>query len=1124
MTSRTVTLTYPLTELSWRLTSKTELLTELSWRLTSKTELLTELSWRLTSKTELLTELSWRLASKTELLTELSWRLTSKQKPSFCKKLKFCFFGTFLILIPIFDKKKFCPMSIQLIHQYYKDIERAIKFGGSKNETSIRTPFLNLVNGFARPKGLELVAEISIKTPFGTTIRPDGVLRNILQLDYGFWESKDQKDDIYKEIEDKFKKGYPENNILFEDTHTAVLFQGGKETKVSMQDEEALLQLLQNFISYERPEVTEFNIVVSQFSQELPNILEALRKMINSELISNSNFKKANDKFLLLCQKSISFLLKQEDVLEMLIQHILTEEIFLSIFQNADYHRENNIAQSLYEVEKTFFKGQTKQDLLASIRPYYTAVRGRANDMVSHSDKQRFLKAIYENFYKAYNPKGADRLGIVYTPNEIVKFMIEGTDFLLEKHFGKTLGSKGVEILDPCTGTGTFVTELIEHIPSNQLAHKYEYEIHANEVALLPYYVANLNIEAVFQEKMSFYKEFSNLCFVDTLDNTDPLRYWGKQTLLGSLSMENLERIQKQNKKKISVIIGNPPYNANQQNENENNKNREYTEIDKRIKDTFIKKSTAQKTKVYDMYARFFRWAMDRMNQNGILAFVTNRSFIDSRTFDGFRKIVEQDFQEIWILDTKSDIRANPKIAGTTHNVFGIQTGVCIAFFVKNDKMQKEQSKIYYYSLKDEQKKEEKLAFLHENSLNKIDFERITPDQKGNWINLTDNDFDTLMPVCSKDKTETKVIFDLCSNGVVSSRDEWVCDYDFQNLQNKVRFFCDFYHSEMDRWKKSNKRIDPNDFIDRKIKFGSELVAHLVKMNSLLYQKQRIRKLLYRPYVKKYSYIDKIISHRLYQIDKVFGVRDSYPNQFISITFHSQLEHPSILCGDTIWDYGYGARDSMGLPLYRYENGEKKENITDWALEEFRTHYKAAKSKGKTAQMIEKTDIFHYVYAVLHNPEYRQKYEQNLKRDFPRIPLYEDFWKWAKLGKALMDLHLNYEQAEAYGLERQEKPLQNPNAIPKAKLKAEKSLGGIYIDEVTTLTGVPAVAWDYKLGNRSALEWILDQYKEKKSSDATILEKFNNYHFADYKEEVIELLQKVCTVSVRTMEIIEKMD
>ncbi len=573
-------------------------------------------------------------------------------------------------------------MSKILINRYYGDLHRAKQFSGSQNETTVRNAFYNLVNGLARPKNLELVTEVSLKTPFQTTVTPDGILRNILQLDYGYWESKDSKDDLYQEIEKKFKKGYPKSNILFEDTVNAVLVQDEKKTEIKMQDSDALLHILNQFISYERPEVQEFNKAIANFGTDLPNILDALRQIIEKEAVQNPKYKKQRSKFLQLVKDSINPNLGLADVREMLIQHILTEEIFISIFDNADFHRENNIAETLYELERTFFKGKTKQDLLTSVRPYYNTIKARANEMVSHAEKQKFLKVVYENFYQAYNPKGADRLGIVYTPNEIVKFMLEGTDYLLDKHFSKTLGDKGVQILDPCTGTGTYITELIEHIPPHQLEYKYKNEIHANEMALLPYYVANLNIEAVYQQKMNSYEEFENLCFVDTLDNTQALQYAGKQgDMFGAMSLENVERIKRQNELKISVIMGNPPYNANQMNENDNNKNRPYPDIDKRIKDTYIKASSAQKTKQYDMYKRFIRWASDRLDQNGIIAFICNRSFIDKRQDDGFRKMVEKEFDFCYIYDLGGDLRSTGTDA--SDNVFGIQIGVAVLFLIK---------------------------------------------------------------------------------------------------------------------------------------------------------------------------------------------------------------------------------------------------------------------------------------------------------------------------------------------------------------------------------------------------------------------------------------------------------
>lgn len=1014
-------------------------------------------------------------------------------------------------------------MSKALINQYYNEFHRAKQFSGSSNEETLKTPFANLLNGIARTKNLELVREVYIKSSIGTPIRPDGVLRNILQLDFGYWESKDTKDDIRKEIEEKFRKGYPKNNILFEDTQTAILFQDNKEIQVAMQDEDALLDLLQTFVAYERPEVKEFNTAIAKFSEDLPSVLVALRKMIEVEVGTNATFGKESNRFLQLCQESINPNLTQRDVWEMFIQHILTEEIFMSIFSNADYHRENNIAQSLYKVESTFFRGATKQNLLASIRPYYNTIKARANELISHAEKQKFLKIIYENFYKAYNPQGADRLGIVYTPNEIVKFMIEATDYLLEKHFDKTLGSKGVEILDPCTGTGTFVTELIEHIPPHQLTYKYENEIHANEMALLPYYVANLNIEAVFQQRMNTYKEFKNLCFVDTLDNTASLAYKGKQNaLFGAISLENVERIKKQNEKKISVIIGNPPYNAKQQSYNEQNANRIYSDIDKRIKETYIREGSSQnQNQVYDMYFKFLRWASDIIDK-GMVCFITNRSFIDAPAFNGIRKCWEKEFSEIYVLDLGGDIVNQRDKTLPTGNVFNIKTGVAILFLIKTGEQQSK-AKIRYAALSDGLNKKVKLEWLLFTKFKEIGFERIMPDKKQNWINQVENDFDSLLPLMDKVTKSCKndeAIFKLFSNGLKTGRDEWVYDFSINTLEKKIKFFIKSYQATL---KSPN---NPNKF---EIKWDADLDHYLKREIDKNFEGDRLIKCLYRPFIAKYLYFDKHLNQRTYQWNKIRSAENIYIGFISGIS-----KHFAVLSSAIIMDLNAlspAAGGAQCLPLYRYENGERKDNITDWALEKFRNNYELGirneEWKDETIPnskfQIQKADIFYYVYAVLHNPSYRQKYEQNLKRDFPHIPLYKDFWKWAAWGKKLMDLHLNYETIESDELEVVSNELKNANAVPKPKLKTNKELGEIYIDEVTTLRGMPAEAWEYKLGNRPALEWILDQYKESKPSDPIIAEKFNTYQFADYKTQVIDLLQKVCTVSIETMKIIGEM-
>ena len=393
---------------------------------------------------------------------------------------------------------------------------------------------------------------------------------------------------------------------------------------------------------------------------------------------------------------------------------------------------------------------------MKALETYYAAIRAAAAQIASHGEKQTFLKVIYENFYKVYNAKAADRLGVVYTPNEIVRFMIDGADWLCEQHFGKNLIDKDVEILDPATGTGTFICELLEHFRGQpgKLEHKYKNELFANEVAILPYYVANLNIEATYAAITGKYEEFPNLCFVDTLDNvglhTQALHTTGN--LFGTVSEENVARIRRQNSKRISVIIGNPPYNANQANENDNNKNREYPGIDKRIKQTYIAQSTAQKTKLYDMYARFFRWASDRLDKNGIVAFVSNSSFINSRTFDGFRKVLTEEFNEIWIVDLKGNARTSgERRRQEGGNIFDdqIRVGIAIWFCVK--KKEARGCKIMYEAVRDYAKSNEKIDFVTASALRHRHFDPIKPDARNNWLDLASNDFESLLPLASKE-------------------------------------------------------------------------------------------------------------------------------------------------------------------------------------------------------------------------------------------------------------------------------------------------------------------------------------------------------------------------------------
>lgn len=936
-------------------------------------------------------------------------------------------------------------MSRLLVDQYLNELDRLRKFTGSLTEGVISEAFKDLLKAWSRQLNWQFSAQFEFQSPQKNRIRPDGTIFHSIGLPFGYWEAKDTADALDEEIRKKLAKGYPQDNIIFENSETAVLIQDRREIfRADMTDTAELLKLLNLFFGYEREEIREFRRAVEEFKAKLPYVLDELRTRINTAYMDNEPFQTAAKKFLDHAKDTINPSVNEADVREMLIQHILTEEIFASVFNEADFHRENNIAKELYALESKFFTGAVKKETMAGLNAYYAAIKANAAQITSHNEKQQFLKLIYENFYKVYNPKAADRLGVVYTPNEIVKFMIEGADWLTQKHFGKSLIDPHVEILDPATGTGTFICELLEHFRGQpqKLAHKYKNELWANEVAILPYYVANLNIEATYAAISGQFAEYPNLCFVDTLDNVQGLgiKAGYQHDMFAGLSEENVERVKRQNKRKISVVIGNPPYNANQANENDNNKNREYKRIDELIKSSYIRLSTAQKTKVYDMYARFFRWASDRLSDDGVLAFITNRSFIDSRTFDGFRRSVANEFNEIYVVDLGGDVRANPKLSGTKHNVFGIQTGVAISFFIKRHKQKG--CKIFYARRPEFDTADDKLAFLGSTPASTISFERIEPDKNANWINLTDNDWDDLIPVAdkktkaAKTKGQEKAIFRFFVSGTKTNRDDWSYDFREDTLRAKILHFTDVYRSQ-----------SASEEFDTAIKWSRDLKSHF-KAGREPNPQPPIRDAVWRPFVSKKFAYDEVLNDILYPSHaSIFGSKRGEELPFIATSGTSAAKPFQVLAGNHVQDYEAIEKNNL-FSLQRYTStGERVDNITDWALKQFRDHYGkdgrglpsplvgegaehreadegAAKlehpssvsplraepppgaylarpsdptggerKSGGKPRALSKDDIFHYVYGVLHDPVYREKYALNLKREFPRIPFYPDFWR-----------------------------------------------------------------------------------------------------------------------------------
>jgi predicted helicase len=1007
-----------------------------------------------------------------------------------------------------------------LIHRYLNDLSDLKRASGTHRETVVREAFKSLLKGWGRSRDLIFVPEYEISTVGKQRRYVDGALVDQSRLPLGFWEAKDEQDNLSDEIDAKFRRGYPQDNIIFEDSREAILIQNKKPIiRCDVHQVDVLEKLLKKFFLYESPLSTRFKKAVDQFKVDLPDVLETLRSMIDVSFDRNELFRRSAARFLIHAKSTIHPDVSAADVREMLIQHVLTEDIFSKVFGQDEFHRKNNIAQALYKLEATFFTGDVKWQTLNKLAPYYAAIHSAAAEIRNHHEKQTFLKVIYQNFYQVYNKKLADRLGVVYTPNEIVRFIIEGADWLCDRHFSKKLIDRNVEILEPAAGTGTFVTELIEYFRGQpaKLKHKYLEEIHANEVAILPYYVANLNIETTFAILANEYVEFPNLCFVDTLDSVEGL---GKNAgiqrdLFGAVSEENYARIKRQNKRKISVVIGNPPYNSNQVNENDNNRNREYPAVDKRIRDTYIAQSSAQKTKRYDMYSRFFRWASDRIDENGIVAFITNRNFIDSRDADGFRKIVAEDFNDVYIVDLGGDVRADPRLSGTKHNVFGIQTGVAISFMVK--RAGGVGCRIRYTRRPPLETAEEKLSFLANSSLSTIPLDEIVPSKSHDWLNQVSNDFDGLIPLATKETknarspSQERAVFRLVANAIKTNRDEWVYAADRKTLEAKMKFFLAQLGAQI---KKGSLNADTLDY---SIKWSSSLKT---RKSAPPFSKSLMVESIVRPFVKSVFYADPNLSDRLTDNHVVaFGAGLTKANPSIYFVSGSRLEF-CVFASDIPVNYALLSLDPVQfVPRFRFSaDGERIDNITDWALQEFRREYKSNK--------ITKDQIFQYAYGILHNPSYRKTYSINLKRGFPRLPYYSNFPRWSLWGKQLLDLHIGFESATAWNLRRIDvidKTARASGVSPLSLLRADKEKGIVYLNGETQLIGIPPQAWEYRLGNRSALEWVLDQYSEKTPKDPTIRAKFDTYRFSNYKEYVIDLIKRITTVSVRTQEIVDEM-
>lgn len=995
------------------------------------------------------------------------------------------------------------------VKQYYQLLEKYHALTVD-HEGAVRAAFQTLLESCAGKFDWTLVNEWKIKRTKQRPISVDGAIVDSFRLPHGYWEAKDIGDDLEREIPKKFAAGYPKDNILFQTPRRAVLYQDGKRV---LDDDitrpEALVAALRAFFEYAPPQYAEWERAADEFKERVPELAASLVELIERERKSNKRFVAAFTGFMELCRASINPNLSDAAVEEMLIQHLLTERIFSKVFDNPDFARRNVIA---HEIEKVIdaltSQSFSRNEFLGRLDRFYTAIEKTAATIDDFSHKQGFLNAVYERFFQGFSVKVADTHGIVYTPQPIVNFMVKSVEGILHKEFGKSLADKGVHILDPFVGTGNFIVRIMQEIPKTALSYKYNNELHCNEVMLLPYYIASMNIEHQYFEATGKYEPFEGICLVDTFELAEDHQ-------IGLFATENTARVERQKRTSIFVFIGNPPYNARQLNENDDNKNRKYPTIDSRVSNTYAKLSTASnRNALSDPYVKAFRWASDRIVKEGegIIAFVTNNSFFDGLTFDGMRKELVREFDALYILDLGGNVRKNTKISGTTHNVFGIQVGVSINILVRK-RYHASRGQVYYSSVNDEWRANQRLDFLDAcTTIENIEWTELIPDTRATWrTEGLHSDFDMHIPI--GDKNRSSKIFASHCTGIKSNRDAWVYNFCRDTVRDNVNRMILVYNDHVRRWLQVNPKPPVDNFVsndDKLIAWSRDLKADLKRGRFAEFGERKIRNAAYRPYTKHLLFFDKIIDQEISQFHRIFPTENSEnENLVICVSAAGNLKPFQCLVTNLLSDL-HLTGDAQCFPFYIYdENGtHRQENITDWALAEYRRHY------GE--QTITKWEIFHYVYGVLHHPEYRIRYAANLKRDLPRIPYARDFHALALAGARLVDIHINYEHGPEYPLQVIETPGMQLNwRVEKMKLSKDKTQ--IQYNDFLTLAGIPPEVFEYRLGNRSALEWVIDQYRVSTDTRSGIT---NDPNRTDDPEYIVRLIRQVVAVSVETVAIV----
>ncbi len=1013
-------------------------------------------------------------------------------------------------------------------------LERLRVQQGVVHEGGLRRAFGTLLKDTARRRNWVLVEELPVS---GGRVRPDGTLRDVWQLPHGYWEAKDGRDDLEVEIRRKRERGYPFSNIIFEDTQSAVLFQNERRVLTAdCKDRKGLAELLTQFYRHETPDFSSFEEAVERFSDEVPQLAEGIQERINRARMDNAAYVEAFAAFMTLCSEALNPNISREAVEEMLIQHLLTERLIRRVFDQENFVRRNVIAA---EVEKVIdaLTGQhfNRREFLGSLDRFYRAIEGAADRLADFSDKQRFINTVYERFFQGFSVKVADTHGIVYTPQEVVEFMVAATDELLQREFGKRLGDEGVCVIDPCTGTGNFVVQLLRRVAREnprELERFYRERLFANEVMLMPYYIASLNIEHEFHERSGRYESFEGLCFVDTLD----LAEGDMPELFKEFSQPNSERVERQKNAPINVVIGNPPYNVGQINENDNNKNREYKVIDVRVRDSYAKKSRAtNNSKLYDAYVKFFRWASDRLEgRGGIVCLITNNNFLDTVTFDGMRRELLQDFTQIYHLDLAGNFR---KGQGEGENVFGNVTSVGVGITLALQNSRQERAELNFFRVPEDMRATDKLGLLADSVkkmdgvLSSIKWLELQPDKKNTWLHAENSsEFFEFLPLGSKEAKSKKsqnvaTVFKSYSLGINTKRDLVVFDFGQHELAERIGNFAEEYNSEVDRFFRHGSPENLDEFVKYDhVKWSRELKRKLKGRKYVNLDTENIRTSLYRPFSKRALYFDKTIVDFPSLFPFLLPTKDAEKeNIFIAVSGVGNRKGFGCLAANRFVLMDLAFEKCQCFPLYTYDadGTNRRENVTDWALATFRDNY------GDPS--ISKEDIFYYVYGLLHHPGYRERHADSLRRELPRIPLAPDFNAFRDAGRELARLHLNYEQERPWDLDwdvaRPERPIDYrvEKMRPLKRVQSEdgdfRIFESLEYNDTLTLRGIPAEAFRYRLGTRSALEWVIDQYRVKTDKRSGIVSDPNAW--SDNEQYIVNLVGRVIRVSVETVKIVD---